>query len=210
MNQAVAAGVDLNQIGGALVSWRRPIEDFEPLLHGQIDAFAIVRVLDTELFASEGERALAAGDQLSTVEVLDMIYGELSGGTIEVQQHFYLYPRFISELRELGFVHGGSKGSLLRQGGVYILPLERFHPSRFADLGHLPQREMYMTVSAFGALFEIDDMGHLHSVFPALNRFDGEQFLVLREEIERLTGDPLEMLSRTPFGRVVERHDLIE
>ena len=94
----------------------------------------------------------------------------------------------IPQACDLGYVHGLGKGRLLGLGGVYIFPFKEAYPTDFSGIVNLSQQQMYFDISNFGALFEIDDAGyiHSHSIFPELNRFDGEYFLVLRDEIEEL------------------------
>jgi hypothetical protein len=125
-----------------------------------IDRIAIVKV--------EGEPQLIDGRDFwegrasSTARVLVDIYGRGSE-IVEITQSYSNYRM------------EGYNSILLRDGGVYILPLVKWEGK-------------YGIVANMDVLFEIDDNGKIfsHSRNPAFNYFDGKCYTVLVDEINRM------------------------
>jgi hypothetical protein len=74
------------------------------------------------------------------------------------------------------------ENNLLRQGGVYVLSLVRD-----------PYVDSWVAIGDLDVLFEVDDQGliHSHSVFPAMNKYDGVKTEILFQDITYLYHHPI-------------------
>lgn len=82
--------------------------------------------------------------------------------------------------------------NLLREGGVYLLPLEQFNA------------EWYVT-GDMDVLFEVDDKGNVwsHSAFEAFNQYDGQAAGHLISELRTLSSNDDFLLSNSLFGNML-------
>ncbi|MDF2843518.1 MAG: hypothetical protein K0R00_1944, partial [Herbinix sp.] len=124
---------------------------------------------------------------ISTVKVLDTIWGEETPEVIGLQQSLY------------GGCTGEEETNLLREGGVYLLPLNKYNGS-------------YYLMSDLDVLFEIDDEGLIwsHSTYEDFNRFDGKGYQAVVDEIISITQDDLVMLAASRFGMTLNGFQLAE
>ncbi|HCS72536.1 MAG TPA: hypothetical protein DIW17_01490 [Clostridiales bacterium] len=141
---------------------------------GMADCFLMIKVVNTETLKPQYH--FQKGIQLSDVKVLENIYGECDEDTIQIKQSIYISnmePDLTSQ-------------ALLREGGVYLLPLYQHFDDDLYDDGL--KEGFYYIEAVFDVLFEIDDNGLLysHSDFPDFNRFDGQNYPALTDEIKRI------------------------
>lgn len=160
------------------------IEDF---FKSNMDAFVIVRVLKTEQASSDETYTFNGDLQVSSVQVLETVYGDLAADTVNVAQYLN------------GGCVGDEKTHLLREQGVYLLPLYR-------------SDDYYYVVGDLDALLEIDPYGtvYSHASFPELSRYDGLSYTYLTTAITQLAQDEDFMLSATPFGQRMVNFSLVE
>jgi hypothetical protein len=142
------------------------------------DMFAFVRVIDTEL-KDEKNRDHRTLQQTSSLQILSVVWNR----KIDI-------PEIISTTQYLfGGCCGDEITNLLRNGGVYLLPL-------------IQHQDKWYIMSDLDVLFEVDDKGRIwsHSPFEGLNRFDGEYANILAESITALTLDINFPAAITTFG----------
>lgn len=150
----------------------------------EVDSFVIVKVGDTKAVSAEEYQSET---QISTVKVLETVWGDNVPDSIEITQYLY------------GGCTGDEATNLMRKGGVYLLPL-------IEDNGN------YYLMSDLDVLFEIDDEGRIwsHSDFEDFNRFDGEDYKAVTDEIKRITQDETIMLTSSRFGMAMRGFQLAE
>ncbi|MCL1865831.1 MAG: hypothetical protein FWF82_00295 [Oscillospiraceae bacterium] len=142
-----------------------------------VQAFAFVRVLETV----KGEYV-----QVSTVEVISTVW---SKGQRTLPETIVL-----SQVYSVGYGCPCCTGELMREGGIFLLPLWYDFPSSGWD-----------SWSYFDVLFEVDDEGLIwsHSPYPAFNRFDGKHTSVLTNAILAIAndnGDLSREIAHSPLG----------
>lgn len=142
------------------------------------DSFVLVKVTDTK--SARGDEPFPE-KQISTIKVLENVWGDNISGRIELTQSLY------------GGCVGDEVTNLLRKGGVYLLPLRIYNGTYYIN-------------GDFDVQFEIDDKGLIwsHSNFTDFNRFDGSEYKTVIDEINRLTQDETFMLVASPFGMLVQ------
>jgi len=162
------------------VVFRNLIDFFEY----KVDSFAIVKVGDTKSLPSDSNNSER---QISTVNVLETVWGDKVPETIEIMQSLY------------GGCTGDEITNLMRTGGVYLLPLVE-------DGGK------YYIISDLDVLFEIDNEGLIwsHSDYDDFNRFDGGDYKAVTDEIKRITQDDTIMLATSRFGMALRGFQLAE
>lgn len=135
------------------------------------------------------------GRQLSEVKILQNIYGSNEPDIIQIQQTIY------GEGTEPDL----TKQALLREGGVYLLPLLMYYDEELDS-------DIYYIQGVYDVLFEIDEEGlvYSHSDFPDLSVFDGKDYKLLVEEIEKITQDEALMLRYSDMGKMMQNHQLAE
>ncbi len=155
------------------------------LFENNVNSFVIVKVGEVEKLAAVD--AYSSEGQISTVKVLDTIWGEEIPEVIGLQQSLY------------GGCTGEEETNLLREGGVYLLPLNKYNGS-------------YYLMSDLDVLFEIDDEGLIwsHSTYEDFNRFDGKGYQAVVDEIISITQDDLVMLAASRFGMTLNGFQLAE
>ena len=150
----------------------------------EVDSFAIVKVSTTKPVPAVDSRS---EKQISTVNVLETVWGDNIPDTIDITQYLS------------GGCNGDEVTNLMRQDGVYLLPL-------------IEDNNNYYLISDLDVLFEIDDDGLIwsHSDFDDFNRFDSGEFKFVTDEIKRITQDETIMLSASPFGMALLSFQLAE
>ena len=151
----------------------------------EVDSFAIVKVSNIKLVPAEDS---SREKQISTVNVLETVWGDNIPDTIDITQYLS------------GGCTGDEVTNLMRQGGVYLLPLIENNSNYYLISGDLD------------VLFEIDDEGLIwsHSDFDDFNRFDGGEFKIVTDEIKRIIQDETIMLSASRFGMALLSFQLAE
>ncbi|MFT4143265.1 MAG: hypothetical protein QM644_02330 [Mobilitalea sp.] len=155
------------------------------LFENDVNSFVIVKVGEVEKLAAVDK--YSSEGQISTVKVLDTIWGEKVPEVIDLQQSLY------------GGCTGEEETNLLREGGVYLLPLNKYNGS-------------YYLMSDLDVLFEIDNEGLIwsHSAYEDFNRFDGKGYQAVVDEIISITQDDTVMLAASRFGMTLKGFQLAE
>jgi len=169
------------------------------------DTFVIVRVTDTQIVEAPstiiekfGEifSAKSGSDrQVSTVSVLQQVWGATTPESFQIMQWDY---------------SGTSIGptNMLREGGVYILPLKDISGDYYDDgngyEGNYGEN-CYSISSDLDVLFEIDDAGRVysHSNFQDFSWFDGKPYADLADAIVSVSQSSDLPLMLSPFGKAV-------
>ncbi len=149
------------------------------------DSFVIVKVAETR---QESPTASEISEkQISTVKILETIWGDPVPEAINITQHLY------------GGCTGDEVTNLMRKDGVYLLPL-------------VEDRGEYYLASDLDVLFEIDEEGHIwsHSDYTDFNRFDGRDYQTVTDEILRISQDDTLMLAASKFGMLLQGWKLYE
>lgn len=151
----------------------------------ETDSFAIVKVADTQSIPAADSDI--SEKQVSTVKVLEAVWGDAVPEEINLTQYLY------------GGCTGDEATNLLRKDGVYLLPLGK------------NQGEYYL-IGDLDVLFEIDDEGQIwsHSDYPDFNRFDGEGYQTVTNEIMRIAQDDTLMLATSGFGMALRGRQLLQ
>jgi hypothetical protein len=141
-------------------------------------AFAYVQVHDSELITHTAICPISGGvyeyeTQTAALEIIDVIWsnGESIPETITLTQGIYK-GNFLTLC--------DSVTNLLREGGVYMLPL------------HYDNRGLgWSVLGDLDVLFEVDDTGKIWSHSPSkfFNKFDGKDTSILTQAIIDLTSD---------------------
>ncbi|SHO48343.1 hypothetical protein [Anaerocolumna xylanovorans] len=148
-------------------------------------SFVIVKVADTQPVPATGDDM--SEKQTSAVKILETVWGDDVPKAIDVTQYLY------------GGCTGDEATNLLREGGVYLLPLENY------------KGEYYLN-GDLDVLFEIDDQGRIwsHSDYPDFNRYDGEDYQAVTKEIMRISQDDALILATSSFGMAMRGWQLLE
>lgn len=150
--------------------------------------FAFVRVTGTELWEDKNPGYGVGGvwKQTSSLRILSVLWSRYDGipETLSLSQNLY------------GGCTGEEKNNLLRECGVYLLPL-----------GYWQEENTWYVIGDLDVQFEIDDRGRVwtHSPHEDFNRFDGEDASALAEAIAVLTSDENLPAVITSFGQIA-RH----
>jgi hypothetical protein len=152
--------------------------------------FVFVRVLETE----QQSRSNDWNDwieQTSTLQLLSTVRGIVPTETFTLHQSTSGYRTTV-----------GGPTALLREGGVYLLPLWR---------GEEDWQHEWYNMSEIDVLFEVDDNGMIwsHSPFPHLNKYDGRPALELAQAIVDITEDADFEIAVTWFGRTGAEPELL-
>lgn len=142
--------------------------------------FAFVRVIKTEQLANRD--ILNRDMQTSTVQVLSTIWSNIElPETIPVTQY------------KTGGCCLGENTNLLREGGVYLLPLS-----------YWAEGDRWYIIGDFDVLFEVDDNGFIwsHSQHEGFNRFDGQDASIVANAVKALMSDENILSAVTLFGRI--------
>lgn len=155
------------------------------LFENNVNSFVIVKVGEIEKLAAVDK--YSSEGQISSVKVLDTIWGEEPPEVIDLQQSLY------------GGCTGEEETNLLREGGVYLLPLNKYNGS-------------YYLMSDLDVLFEIDNEGIIwsHSTYEDFNRFDGKDYQTTVDEIISITKNDTVMLAASRFGTTLNGFQLAE
>ena len=159
--------------------------NFLDLFKYSTDSFVIVKVAGTQ---QEGPSSSETRDkQISAVKVLETLWGDTVPETINLTQYLY------------GGCTGEEATNLLRKDGVYLLPLSEYGGE-------------YYIYGDLDVLFEIDDTGRIwsHSDYSDFNRFDGEDYHAVTEELQRIIQDETLMLAASEFGMAFSGRQLLE
>lgn len=162
------------QSGGAMFD-REVFYDFETMLQFGTEYFAVVRIIDTR---TEDSRYKSGFDyQISEAYVIENIYNDCGVDRIQITQ----------SIIENHFCLGTT--NLLREGGLYLLPLKH-------------EYNRWFVVGVMDVLFEVDDKGIVwsHSGFETFNRYDGMSVESLISELKELFADEDYMLANSSFG----------
>jgi hypothetical protein len=144
-------------------------------------SFAIVKVESVQSFTEDGEilTEKETGESFTTdgragqIAECGVLYDVLGDGIempLKIKQYLY------------GGCTSDEETNLLRVGGVYVLPLSKF-----------VQDEAWGIYGDLDCLFEVDDEGliHSHSMWEALNKYDGKPLETLWSDIEYLSEHPV-------------------
>jgi hypothetical protein len=158
-------------------------------------AFAIVRVLEAEQFTEELNESLrVVTRQDSKLEILSTVRGGGLPETITIQQHCMGGRTSVSD----------RPTNLLREGGVYLLPLWY---AEYEDIGG-----MWHNMADLDVLFEVDDRGLIwsHSPYEGFSKYDGRPVEGLIQAITDITGDEDYEIAVSVFGMNVNHSELTE
>lgn len=134
------------------------------------DAFAIVRIESTAK-NSTGKQAF------SQATVLETVYGKVSESP-EIQQQLLV-----------GCKETYSEKHLLREGGVYLLPLKKYGSG-------------YIIIGDTQVLLEINEAGRVfsHSYHAAFMRYDGKPYADVIADVKSFAQNSAAMAAASPFG----------
>lgn len=172
------------QEGGAMFD-RVVYYDFDTMLQFGTEYFAVVRIIDTR---TEDSRYKSGFDcQISEAYVIENIYNDCGVDRIQITQ----------SIIENHFCLGTT--NLLREGGLYLLPLKH-------------EYNRWFVVGDMDVLFEVDDKGIVwsHSGFETFNRYDGMSVESLISELKELFADEDFMLANSSFGRTIRNITLAD
>ena len=133
----------------------------------RIDLFAFVEILGTEQ-QTDYEWYWPHLQQYSTVQILLPLWSK----DVEIPETITLVQSFF------GYEIAADDPTILREGGVYLLPLNRWS-------GNDGDNEIWTIREPFDVLFEVDDEGRIwsHSPHESFNHFDGEDARVVVDAI---------------------------
>ena len=164
--------------------------------------FLIIKVGDVKILEPENE--FDSEIHFVRAKVLKNLYGNCNEDVIQI------YTSELSKINEYKYQYS------LRKNGVYILPLEKLYKHDGFDsvnknIEHYDEY-YYSNSGSYDVLFEIDDKGLVwsHSQHQGFSRFDGQDYTVLVNEINKVTQDEPFMLAYSNFGKAVIRSSLIE
>lgn len=162
--------------------------------------FIIVKVTDTQTLEAEyeTERVEKFGEefdiqktvipqrQISELQILKNVYGECESESIQITQynidHFCL-----------------GKTNLLREDGVYLLPLHQYEGD-------------WSIMGDMDVLFEIDDEGIVwsHSDWYEFNKYDGKNVEYFISVLENMFSDDDFLLANSPFAKTLQNWTLAD
>lgn len=151
--------------------------------YSSVDMFVYVRVFDTKQWVDK-EEGYNTLKQTSSVYILSDVWSKNPDipKTVTISQSLY------------GGCVGDEKTNMLRNGGVYLLPLTKWE-----------EDANWYVYGDLDVLFEVDNTGKVwsHSQFNGLNCYDGNQVSVLSEDIMAMTSNENFATAITSFGRIV-------
>jgi hypothetical protein len=151
--------------------------------NGAPDLVVFVRVIGTEQWTYKDSHTIYTSErQTSTAHILSTIWSGVDvPETISVMQHKY------------GGCCEGEETNLLRNGGVYMLPLHYWEGD-----------DVWIINGDLDVLFEVDDEGRVwsHSEQKGFNCFDGKYAQELTDDIISITSDENFSAGITLFGRI--------
>ena len=148
--------------------------------------FAFVRVANTEQWEDKSRPVYGEGGVLRQNSTLHIISALWSDGDV---------PKTITLSQSLyGGCMGDEKTNLLREGGVYLLPLSYSQPD-----------DTWYVMGDLDVLFEVDDNVRVwtHSRYEDFSRFDGQDASVLADIISAMAVDENLPAAITTFGQIV-------
>jgi hypothetical protein len=145
---------------------------------GYADMFVFARVSGTE--QREDDVTLK---QTSSLQILSTVWSKNGNmpGTLSVAQSLY------------GGCMGDEKTNMLREGGVYFLPLS-----------YRENEGMWCVAGDLDVLFEVDDKGLVwsHSIYGSFKKYDGKDANNIAEYVKQLTSDENFSAANTVFGKI--------
>ena len=159
--------------------------DFFSQYNGVPDIFVFARVLDTEQI-DETPRYLASNTirKNSSAQILSVIWSRDGSmpETLPIAQYLY------------GGCCADEPTNLLREGGVYLLPLVYW---KYTDTWRI--------ADDLDVLFEVDDKGCVwsHSAYEGFKRFDGNDVNILVNELTAMISDENFFAAVSRFGLIV-------
>ena len=161
------------------------LNDFFTQYNSVPDMFVFVRVIDTEqIDETPSYSASSRIRQNSSVQILSTVWSRDSSTpeTLSVTQYLS------------GGCCADEPTNLLREGGVYLLPLSYGVNSNTWHIG-----------GDLDVLFEVDDKGRVwsHSAYDGFKQFDGEDVNILLEAITTFTSDENFSAAVSRFGLIV-------
>ena len=151
--------------------------------NGAPDMIVFVRVIETEGWTYKDRYTIYTSErQTSTAHILSTVWSGVEvPETISIMQHKY------------GGCCAGEETNLLRNGGVYMLPLRYWEGD-----------DVWVIDGDLDVLFEVDDKGRVwsHSNFDGFNRYDGKDTSELVNSIISVTSDENFSAAITRFGRI--------
>ena len=147
------------------------------------DMFAFVRVTGTTVWRDTNFPVFSKG-QSSALQVLEVLWHREGETPVALNARQSLF----------GGCCAGENTNLLREGGVYLLPL-----------AYWAEEDSWHVYGDWDVLFELDDRGRVwsHSSFEGFSRFDGQDASVLAEAVTLLTADENFPAAATLFGLIV-------
>ncbi|MCL2107540.1 MAG: hypothetical protein FWH26_10855 [Oscillospiraceae bacterium] len=155
------------------------LEDF--FYQADVRAFALAQVTETQLLPPQYDHQ--SGRLQSTLEVIEWVYGQETRNSFTLTQPLYGENILLSCVGE---------PILLREGGVYLLPLTEYEGQ-------------YYPIGDEDVLFELDERGNIfsHSSFEEFAAFDGQPYEELVEAMRKIVrGNPL-LVQYQRFARIL-------
>jgi len=175
-NFSLAELEDFNGAADIRVGYAK-ISDF--FRYREPPCFVFVRVIETERW-TDTEGPWDQKRQTSTVHVIDSVYSEvkLPVAIRIIQSEYVSYT-------------DNDKTNLVREGGVYLLPLFYWEDT-----------DTWVVQGDIDVLFEVDDRGLIwsHSWHDGFMRFDGQDANVVAGFIRAMTSDESFPVATSPFG----------
>ena len=147
-------------------------------------SFAFVRVIKTEEWTDKNSFSQSQ-KQTSTVHILSTLWSETE------------LPEIMSVTQsKYGGCCAGEETNLLREGGVYLLPMIYWENG-----------DTWIVWGDLDVLFEIDDQGRIwsHSQHEGFSQFDGQDARVVGDIVTAMTTDKNSAAAITTFG-IIARH----
>jgi len=168
---------------------RSPFNSLESFFYqGELFGSALVRVTQTQVIPPREPENFSR--QLSTLEIIEWITGEAEFTSVTVSQSL------AGQDNQEFVISGDYHAKLLRQGGVYLLPVGRFD---------WEGSDFWYVIGDSDVLFEVDEHGNIfsHSSLPAFAAYDGTSWQDLSEDIRVFVRDN-PMLAKYPrFARTL-------
>jgi len=168
---------------------RSPFNSLESFFYqGDLFGIALVRVTQTQVIPPREPENFSR--QLSTLEVIEWVTGESELTSVTVSQS-------LAGQENQEYVIGGDyQAKLLRQGGVYLLPVGRFD---------WDGSDYWYVIGDSDVLFEVDEHGNIfsHSSLPAFAAYDGTLWQNLSEDIHAFVRDNPLLAQYPRFARTL-------
>jgi len=168
---------------------RSPFHSLESFFYqDELYGFALVRV--TQIENTPPDASDRNGRQLSKLEVIEWASGAAEPAIVIVSQSR-------AGSGNDGYVISENYHSkLLRQGGVYLLPIGRFDWEG-SDFWHV--------IGDMDALFEVDERGNIfsHSAIAAFAAYNGQSWQALMEDVRTIARDNPLLVQYPRFARML-------